>query len=229
MPAPAPDEIHLWVVTPAGGAAAADALLASLSRHERHRAARMRQPGARHEFVIGRARVRHILSAYVGQPPPDLDVVTRVDDRPRLVGAPDWFDFSFSRCDGCHVCAVGRSRRIGVDVERCLAGAADRLPDDLLSAEEGAWVDAQPPPRRDDARTALWTKKEAFAKAVGGVAAPLSAVRPPLHGDGPVTLADDAPRHPGPWLVRGFEPLPGVTGAVAADGVWRLTLLPFPL
>lgn len=229
IPSLAADEIHVWVVPTHATAADADALVTSLSPHEQHRAARMRQADARRDFIVGRARVRQILGRYVDQPEPDVDVVTRVDGKPRLAGAPGWFDFSFTRCAGLHACAIGRDRRIGIDVES-LTGDRDvaALAATYASPAEADGIRALPAAEQAAAVAALWTKKEAFVKAVG------PALQVPLHGFSvPVAAAGvvDVPLvHRGaPWTVQSFAPAPGVAGAVAAEGAWRLTLLTYPL
>lgn len=232
------DEIHVWTVSPEAAPGEADALVACLSEHERHRAARMRHVDERRAFVVGRARVRQVLGRYVGQPPAQVDVVTRVDRRPTIAGAPAWFDFSFSRCEGSHVCAIARDRRLGVDVEavhtvprsseRTDPPRADSSDAGIFSPDDLAWLAAQPSAHRDAARAELWTKKEAFAKAVGGLTLSLRAVHVPRSGDGAISVSSEVLPLPGPWLVRCFPAAPGVSGAVAAEGTWRLTLLQHP-
>jgi 4'-phosphopantetheinyl transferase len=146
-----------------------------------------------------------------------------------LEGAPPWFDFSFSRCVGLHVCVVGAHRRIGVDVEAFGDGVQTRpmaLAD--CSARDRVWIAGQPGPRQREALTEIWTKKEAFVKGIGmGVETSLALVEVPHGEDGLVGLvaAQSGQR---PWLVRTFTPHPGVIGAVAAEGQWRLTLLRYP-
>ncbi|MGE3510011.1 MAG: 4'-phosphopantetheinyl transferase superfamily protein [Vicinamibacterales bacterium] len=225
-----PDEIHVWAVSPLATDAEAEQLVAALSSHEQHRAARMRQPDLRRAFVVGRARVRQILSAYIGHPPHELDVVARVDDKPVLAGAPPWFDFSFSRCDRLHACAVGHGRRLGVDVETIGDGHdASGIAATFFSSEDAAWISAQAVASRAAAFASIWTKKEAVVKAIGsGLKMPLRAVRVPYEDAGPVAWADPASPPGRPWFVRAFTPAPGVAGAVAAEGRWRLTLLQWP-
>lgn len=237
IPALAADEIHVWAVSSTADQDAVEALATCLSAHERHRATRMRHPDARRAFVVGRARVRQILARYVAQCPANLDVVTRVDHRPVLAGAPHWFDFSFSRCDGLHVCAVARDRRVGIDVEpieTCRldyggSGERETRADarDLFSLDDFSWLDAQPVHRRDAARAELLTKKEALVKAVGGVTVPLSAIEVPRGDDGQVTISI-SPQRTGRWLVRSLVAASGIVCAVAADGEWRLTPLRYP-
>lgn len=110
---PAAGEIHVWTVPSQGDAEAAASLLTCLSPHERQRASRMDDA---HGFIIGRAGVRTILARYLGRHPADLEVHAGTGGRPWIAGAPDTFDFSFSRCPLLHVCAVTTARRVGVDV-----------------------------------------------------------------------------------------------------------------
>lgn len=226
IPSLASDEIHVWAVSPAADADTAEALVACLSAHERHRAERMRYPDARRAFVVGRARVRQVLGGYVSQRPAELDVVTRVDDRPVLAGAPAWFDFSFSRCDGLHVCAVAHGRRVGIDVAASMRDATARDVH-LFSPDDLAWLAAQPTDRCASARAELLVKKEAVAKAIGGVTGALSGIEIPREGDGRATISFPSNRT-GPWLVRSCRVAPGLVCAVAAEGEWRLTLRWYP-
>lgn len=223
------DEIHVWIVTSRATADEAEALVTSLSPHEQHRAARMRQPDARRDFIVGRARVREILGRYVDQPGPEVDVVTRVDGKPRLAGAPGWFDFSFTRCEGLHACAIGRDRRIGIDVETL---TADRdtaaIAATYASPAEADWIRSLPVAQQTAAVTALWTRKEAFVKAAGpALQVPLHAFSVPVSADGAIDAPLASAGHAVSWTVRSFEPAPGVVGAVAAEGGWRLTRLTY--
>lgn len=237
IPSLASDEIHVWAVSPAADADTAEALVVCLSAHERHRAGRMGHPDARRAFVVGRARVRQLFGRYVSQCPAELDLVTRLADRPVLAGAPAWFDFSFSRCEGLHVCAVAHGRRVGIDAEAFTTDRFDREASaerdatgrdaDLFSLEDLAWLAVQPADRRVSARAELVAKKEALAKAIGGVTAALSAIEVPRDGDGRVT-ATLPPHRTGPWLVRSCRVAPGIACAVAAEGEWRLTPLRYP-
>ncbi|MGE3178384.1 MAG: 4'-phosphopantetheinyl transferase superfamily protein [Vicinamibacterales bacterium] len=238
QPPPAADEVHLWTVPCEGDAAVAEALLGALSARERARAGRLVRAADRHAFVIGRARVRQVLAAYVGQPPAALDVVARVGDKPVLAGAPAWLDFSFSRCAALHVCAVASRRRVGVDVETVGTGRdAEAIAAVYFTADERSWLAGLAPAERPAAFADLWVKKEAFVKAIGaGLAWPLDAIlvpRGPRGHSGPVV----APGEPDgrSWCVETFTPSDAAAtpaaawvGAVAAEGEWRLTRRTWP-
>lgn len=238
-PMPKPDEIHVWIVPCGDGPAAADELQHALSAHERQRASRMAEAHARAAFVIGRARVRQILGGYLSQPPASLDVVARAAGRPVLAGAPAWFDFSFSRCDRLHVCAVAVHRRVGVDVELVGSGRdAGVIAATYFTDEERAWLATLDGQDRAAAFAALWVKKEAFVKALGaGLQMPLDRFQVPYGDEG--WIAGPASReaggaHPKRWRVRAIRPdVPGlephaVAGAVVAEGDWRLTSIAWP-
>lgn len=224
------DEVHVWTVSTDATADEAEMLASLLSPHEQHRAARLRSAAARQDFIVGRARVRHILACYVDQPAHELDVVTRVDDKPLLVGAPGWFDFSFTRCAGRHACAIGRNRRLGIDVEAIVdEHQLETIVETYASPAEAERIAALPAVERALAVAELWTKKEAFVKAVGtGLLAPLPSFSVPPTVDGLVDAPLADARRQQSWLVRSFSPAAGVAGAVAAEGTWRLTVLAYP-
>jgi 4'-phosphopantetheinyl transferase len=229
----------VWTVPCSDGAVVADDLRHALSEHERQRATRMTDASARAAFVIGRARVRQILAGYVAQPPAALDVVARASGKPVLAGAPAWFDFSFSRCARLHVCAVGVSRRLGIDVELVGSGRdASVIAATYFTEEERAWLATRDGRQRAAAFAALWVKKEAFVKALGtGLRLRLDAFHVPFGDEG--WVLGPAPQGTGEtqgvrWRARGFRPdVPGlepdaVAAAVVAEGDWRLTPISWP-
>ncbi|TDU28950.1 4'-phosphopantetheinyl transferase [Panacagrimonas perspica] len=78
--------------------------------------------------------------------------------KPRLESP---YEFSLAHCEGRVACAVARGSPVGIDVERLgtLTTGTSSL---YLSPAESAWAGADP------ARFyALWTRKEAVAKAAG--------------------------------------------------------------
>lgn len=111
--------------------------------------------------------------------------------------------FSVSRTAGLAVLAVTRGREIGVDVERveprrALGPIADRL----FAPQEAAELHELPRGARVSRFYELWTRKEAYAKALGtGFAVPLDRLRPASG-----------------WLVRDLPLEPGYAGALCVRG-----------
>lgn len=134
----------------------------------------------------------------------------------RYAGA---LDFSVSRSAGLALCSVTRRRAIGVDVERIMRGVAEDVSHEgILSASELAALRTVPPGARDRAFFAVWTRKEAYAKARGlGLTMPFDRFSVSADPAMPALLAaaDDDPTR---WTLRDVEAAPGYAGALAVAG-----------
>ena len=110
---------------------------------------------------------------------------------------------SVSRSGDVGLLAVTRWREVGVDVERveprhALGPIADRL----FAEDEAAELRSLPDTGRIQRFFELWTRKEAYAKALGvGFAVPLAELRP--------TRA---------WSFHGLDLGPGYAGTVCVRG-----------
>jgi 4'-phosphopantetheinyl transferase len=163
--------VELWRIAldlpPAELAVAA----ATLAPDERERAARLARPALRDRFVAARGGVRAILAGYVGAPPGSLELVAAPGGKPALRGGPR---FSVSHSDAIAVLAVSGDREVGVDVEALRpvrdpdALARRWLPADELEAYLAARGDVP-----GEAFLRLWTRREAYLKALGvGISGP---------------------------------------------------------
>lgn len=191
--------LHLWrwPLPPE----ATDDDLAPLSSAEQERAARMRHAGRRAAFIRCRQHLRRLLARYTGQAAEALVIAPDDHGKPQLVGAP--FHFNLSHTDGWALLAVAQEP-VGVDLEsirpRDLLTLAQRFfhPDEAAALQQARLDDQQPLFYR------IWTAKEAYLKGIGtGLATPLASFTVPLHGSGPVTVAD--PTRPLPdWSTYPF-------------------------
>jgi 4'-phosphopantetheinyl transferase len=223
------DTIHVWRVPLDVAASFVDRSYQTLSEDERERAAAISLESARAQFVVSRAVLRTILSRYVGTPPGELRFDYGPFGKPVLV--PDreevWkpVHFNLSHTKGLALVAV-TNREIGVDVE-CVDSR--RLPDPLqvaeqyLSADDCAVLGQLPAHLRRTAFLTIWTRKEAFAKAVGmGLSIPLDRIPvPPPTRDGSVDMVtavrgQDDQRQ---WAVMALDPGPGYVGAIVTEGL----------
>lgn len=98
---------------------------------------------------------------------------------------------------------------VGVDLEELRDGVGlDAMARRFFSPGERAAFEAIPPPRRDAAGFACWTRKEAWAKAEGtGLVFPLAELE--------VWAGDDRPVQCGDFVVRAIDAGPGYAAAVA--------------
>lgn len=167
-PTLSPGAVDLWLARPE--AVRDPALLARydalLSEAERARDRAFTSPAARHEHLVTRALVRTVLARYTGRDARAWRFGAGPHGRPEI-DPPCGLRFNVSHARDLVVCAVSR-HRVGVDVEPigrgdAVLGAARAV----LSDEELAELRALPLPARRERAVALWTLKEAYAKARG--------------------------------------------------------------
>ena len=200
-PLPLPDdEIHLWVVPESD---VPNQLLphyqSLLSAEELARYQRRRTEEGRRRFLITRATVRSVLSAYhpalapalwrfsnnaYGRPEAIFD-----DHTPPLV-------FNISHATGMVLLAVARRGELGVDVEdtwrECQAGDLARR---FFSSAEAEDLLQLPASQQRARFFDLWTLKEAYIKACGmGLAIPLGSFGYRFAGD-TISIGFDAARN----------------------------------
>ncbi|MFP8964013.1 4'-phosphopantetheinyl transferase family protein, partial [Streptomyces nanhaiensis] len=138
---------------------------------ERRRYEAVSDPLGRAEFVLARYVLRDALGRALGRPPARVRLSVDGAGRPRPVDAPG-VDVSITHTAGLVAVAVGTGlapgARIGVDIERIRpvprAGALARR---LFSPAERTRLGAVAGPCGDRAWLEVWTRREAYAKAVG--------------------------------------------------------------
>lgn len=141
---------------------------ALLDEEERARADRFRDAGARAQFVAARALLRGAMSACSQQAARPWRFRADARGKPHLDEPKPEFVFNLSHTDGLVACALARGGEIGIDVER-IAPTADllTLARANFSRPEADHVAALDGEARTEAFFAIWTLKEAYAKARG--------------------------------------------------------------
>ncbi|MFF4761616.1 4'-phosphopantetheinyl transferase family protein [Streptomyces sp. NPDC001292] len=201
---------------------------AVLSREERHRARRFRDPAESGHYVCAHAAVRRIIAGLLDCA---ADAVGFGRERcpgcgdgehgpPRVVAPPTALRFSHSRSRATWLLAVAsQGQRVGADVERIrpLSGFKGMMAT-CLAPDERAHVtqDADPVLRRRRFYQ-CWARKEAVLKAVGtGLAGGMARfdVRP--YERGPAVVGVDGPGA-GTFLVHDLPLGPDVAAAVAEE------------
>ncbi|MFD7914713.1 4'-phosphopantetheinyl transferase family protein [Streptomyces sp. NPDC059752] len=237
---PADGEVRLWVCANDDlGPGTATALAGHwLDEHEQATADRFIFERDRRQYLVAHVLVRRLLSLETGVPEALIEL--RRSDRGRpSVRPPDggWptaegpLDFNLSHAHGYNAIAVGRGRRVGVDVERldrvnsrALAGIAESF-----TPGERGWL-ARIPAGEGYDRTVLrlWTLKEAYAKARGlGLGLPFDSFGFVLSENGGVAAFEPPADDPsGTWWLLELEPEPGVLVSLAVeDGATPMTAL----
>ena len=202
--------VHLWVADLDPEPIEAARRLEATTQAERDRASRYRRPEDAHRYLYAHGVLRLILGDYLASDPVALRICTEENGKPYLDDGSIHFNLSHS--GNLALIAVAEGRQVGVDVEQLRP-----MPDlDNLAAricgpgELRTLADLAEPDRRR-AFFALWTRREALAKATGeGISA---------------VFRDDLPDHVGQdrWTLIDINDLPGYAACVAAEGSgWQL-------
>ncbi|MGY1692656.1 4'-phosphopantetheinyl transferase family protein [Geodermatophilus sp. SYSU D01105] len=139
---------------------------ASLSREELARARRGTPPVHRRRVLL-RAALRAVLAEELGTAPDRVPLTTTAAGRPRLALDGTGLDANCSASGALGLVAVGRGRRVGVDVERVAPWHPGVLDEGWLCASERRALTLLSPAARAVAATRAWTQKEAVLKARG--------------------------------------------------------------
>jgi 4'-phosphopantetheinyl transferase len=181
-----------------------------LSPEERQRASRFHFARDRDRWVAARVHLRRILGEVTGTPPRDLRFCYSNYGKPALVGSSVRFNLSHS--GDVAVCAVCRTRDVGVDVEQI------RTMDDLevlfcsiASRHERAVFQHLSRDARLREFFRCWTIKEACIKASGeGLSRPVQGIEVlTANGNCLLRCGEEA------WSVTEFRPSPGYAAALA--------------
>ncbi len=213
------DRIDVWSASLDVDAGRLAALAATLAPDEVRRAGGMRRGADR--WRAARGLLREILARYVGAEPAGLAFSPGDGGKLALadpVGGPA---FNLSHSGPVLLVAVGRDRRLGIDVERVRApSTAQRVGERFFAPSESAALAALPAAVRAEAFTAVWARKEAVLKATGGgVGAGLTTFTVSVDPRAPARLLAPPPgeRDAG-WTLLDLEAPPGFRAALAADG-----------
>lgn len=169
--------VTVWRIVLDPARAPSTGAVAELSEEERARAARFATDALRNRWLHGHVATRRILAKELGVSPRAIVYGAGVAGKPFVASpAGSGIEFSYSDSGDLALVAVGRGRSVGVDVESLrplsdLAGVAERF----FAVEECAALLALSEPEREAGFYRLWTRKEAYIKALGtGLGHPLA-------------------------------------------------------
>ena len=208
---PPPDEVHVWVADlhPASGEMAGR--LAATTHAERERASRFRRQDDAERYLSAHGVLRTILGDYLARDPLALHFGTHENGKPFLDDGR--LQFNLSHSGDLALIAVARTRHVGVDVEQVRPmHDLDALAARICTPGELATITDLADAHRERAFFAMWTRKEAMAKATGeGIGAVVRDARAALI------------EAEGRWTLIELGDIPGYAACVAGEGSgWRL-------
>lgn len=214
-------EIHIWRAPLLAPIRPQAELFAWLTPDEQERAGRFHFERDRRRYTIARATLRYLLGRYLDASPSAIRLDYGPQGKPQLAGK-QLLVFNLAHSHELAVYAFSRHGLIGIDVEysRWVREVADLAERFFARPEYEAWL-ALPDTDRRVGFFRIWSRKEAFIKALGdGLSHPLGqfvvSVDPaqPAHL---ISIAGDEDRVGG-WFLHDIDPGTGYLGAVAATG-----------
>lgn len=160
--------VHVWLLDDAVSNERSAKLVDVLSSDELQRARGYRHVRDRARFTARRGMLRILIGHYSGCAPESVRFTTGEFGRPMLQWPNADLCFSVTQTDRLALIAFAWDCRIGIDAERMtdkldLLGIAD----EVFSPAEQEMVTASPPEARCETFFRIWTRKEAFLKALG--------------------------------------------------------------
>jgi 4'-phosphopantetheinyl transferase len=161
-------------------------LTAVLNEQEKQRADTFQQPLLRNRYIAVRAITRHVLANYLSAQPADLQFSLGEHGKPDLIS--DSLYFNISHTDHLLLIAVGNLPDIGVDIELIKTRSnMDGMAKRCFAESEFQFWQPLPEPQSQETFYRLWTKKEAFVKAIGrGIALGLNRCEIESQKDGQI-------------------------------------------
>ncbi len=162
-------QIHIWKVGLNVGSPHAD-YQKILSIGEQLRAARLISSEKSLRFQSTRSALRIILSIYVNQPPENIQFKYGPNGKPYLLqnGRPDSVEFNIAHSENMMVAAFSKGSPVGIDLEfKQPVSTKDWIVKQYFSKNDQDIYQNLPEKDKETAFLTIWTKKEAFGKAIG--------------------------------------------------------------
>jgi 4'-phosphopantetheinyl transferase len=219
IPLLATADVHVWRAFLNSDRALPESLKAMLSGDELARASRFVFPVDRDHFISSRGILRCILGEYLRRPARAIEFTYDPTGKPRLrrSDADVPIRFNLSHSHGLTMYAFSLNREVGIDVEAVRQEVTvEELAERFFSPRELAEFRCLTPGQRNERFFLYWTRKEAYAKALGsGLWTALNSldVSPTTERPDELTTRDSTS-----WMVRSFRPADGYVSALVAEG-----------
>ena len=213
-----PHHISLWRLSLKAGSFSQLPFAAILSLEEKKRAHRYHFEQDRICFAYFRGCLRILLGQYLNRRPESLEILENAFGKPLLKllsGEPAIF-FNLSHSENVGVLALNPQSEVGVDVEKLQErtdgeGIAKRY----FSPAEQKFLNQCPPSERQKTFFQLWTRKEAYLKALGkGFSKNLNGFQVVDEKGRFLERIQDLEGGGGNWEVSAFEVFPHYIGAL---------------
>jgi 4'-phosphopantetheinyl transferase len=218
------DEIHAWVVDMRVAEPQCAMLRRWLDVQDMVRASRITNLEKRRSFEVAHGVLRCLLGRYLGHDPGAIEFASHHEGKPKLALA-EGIEFNMTHSAEWAAYAFSSNCAVGVDLEQVRLmpdlGAVMRR---VLSVEEAAELMLLPEGDRERGFFCCWTRKEAYAKAIGmGLLAGFDQFRVTAHPDRParmIHIGSDSAKAAA-WTIDDLPTPPEYAGALAYPGARR--------
>jgi len=202
------DQIHIWKLDLNVDKVNLNYLYDNvLSSDERKRADKLKSKDDQKRAIYSRGLLRKKLGTYLEVDPADISFSYNEYGKPSLNPKFHFEDlrFNVSHSKDIVVYAITRNRDIGIDVEYLKnVNRAGKIVERFFSKEEIDFYISQPEHKRKWAFFALWTRKEAYSKAMGrGIGLPSKDFELNLIPDNDQNLSDSSKKSK--WMLYNVE------------------------
>jgi 4'-phosphopantetheinyl transferase len=229
---PAPGNIHVWRID-LQHPALLDLGKRLLSADEAERARRLRFDEHRQRYMAGRSAMRMLLGKCTGSEPAAIRFHYGTHGKPALAatGSTPAVRFNFSNTDSRALLALAIDRDVGIDLEsRQREINVPGLVRHILNDREAVEFYRLPEAARRLALLTIWTRKEAWIKALGaGFSRPLksfSVSTDPGDSVQVLSMPEKCGEPPTDWTFRLLEAHPDDIATLTARGTdWSCRIL----
>jgi 4'-phosphopantetheinyl transferase len=216
------DAVHVWAINLDVPAAELNRFRACLTRPETERAGRFHFERDQRRFTVARGWLRTLLAKYAHTEPAQIEFAYGPKGKPRLgpAFASLRLEFNLAHAENLAVLAITRDKPVGVDVE-CLRPIPDaaQLVAQFFSPRESHAFEQLSAAEQPAAFFNLWTRKEAWLKAIGeGIAHSLALVEVSFLPAEPARLLAAPGHNCKRWTLRECVPAKQFVAAVALQG-----------
>lgn len=189
------DEVHVWAISVREFASVAAILALPLSDQERARAERFHVAADRERFIVAHGVMRSLLGRYLNLEPAYVPVTWRSYGKPmlhrELVSYQLEFNISHSR--DLILMAVACERAVGIDIEyRRVDLSWEAIAQSFFAPGEILALHMLPIDARMPAFFDVWTRKEAYCKAIGkGLSLPFEQFEVSVAAEQPAVVLHD--------------------------------------
>lgn len=214
------NEVHLWSIGLNDPAPDIPDLQGLLSPDERERAARFRFEKHRNQFIVTRVTLRRLLAFYLAVSPREISFCYSDHGKPSLAErAQHEVDFNVSHTEGMAIFGFTPGRRIGVDIENLRTDfRVEEIAERFFSLAERTALREISVERRHETFFRIWTRKEAYIKALGeGLSHPLHQFDVSLDDIARLIATRPDASEARRWQLENLTVAPGFVAAAAAE------------